>query len=234
MTLGNAPHATGDRAHTSRLLIVEDDVTLSMALRDGLRPHGFTVETVANVDAAWEALWASHFDLLLFDVMLADGEDAGFEFAKQVRDAGMQQPIMFLTARETLEDRLTGLADGDDYLAKPFALSELIARLRALRRRGEVLPRRLTWNAITLDVRDRSVTCDGEFVRLTGKEFAILELFMLNPGRVFTRDEVLERVWGPGFSCPSNMVSVYVKKLRAKVDVRVIDTVRGLGYRHPG
>lgn len=217
-----------------RLLIVEDEPTLAATLEESLREREFETHLAPDAQAAWEAAWSKPFDLVLLDVMLPEGEEAGFEWAREFRESGFRQPILFLTAREGLPDRVRGLEYGDDYLAKPFALSELVARLKALHRRGEVRPRQVSWGALTLSVEERLVRLEGAAVRLTAKEYAVLELMMLNPGRVFTREEVLERVWGLGYETPSNLVDVYVKNLRRKLGEGVIETVRGVGYRHSG
>lgn len=217
-----------------RLLIVEDEVSIAKALSEGLRASGFRPVVAHSVTAAWDALWAQPFELILLDVMLPEGDEAGFEFAQAARDAGFGQPILFLTAREALPDRVRGLEFGDDYLAKPFALVELVARLKALYRRGDRRPNLVTWRQVELQSETREVRSGGALLRLTAKEYEVLELFMLNPGRIFSRDEVLERVWGAGFDSPSNLIDVYVKNLRAKVASGVVETVRGLGYRFPG
>lgn len=217
-----------------RLLVVEDEVSLACALRESLETQGFRPTVVHSAEAAWEALWREPFDLLLLDVMLPEGDEAGFIFAREAREAGFRQPILFLTARETVDDRVRGLEHGDDYLPKPFAVAELVARLRALYRRGEVRPQAVQWRDCELQLDTRQVRRQGDLVRLTAKEYEVLELFMLNPGRIFTRTEVLERVWGADFDSPSNLVDVYIKNLRNKVGDGLIDTVRGLGYRFSG
>lgn len=216
------------------LLIVEDDSSLAHALDEALSQSGFATRVAGSAQAAWEALWAGPVDLILLDVMLPEGDEAGFEWAAAVRDAEFRQPILFLTARESVPDRVRGLAHGDDYLAKPFALPELIARLQALGRRGDVRPRTVVWRDVVFDPAARSVTRGGQHVRLTAKELEVLELLLLSPGRVFRREEVLDRVWGAGFETPSNLVDVYVKNLRRKLGDELIETVRGLGYRFAG
>ena len=217
-----------------RLLIVEDEVSLAQALRESLEAQGFQPVVVHSADAAWEALWASPIDLILLDVGLPEGEDAGFRFAEEVREADFRQPILFLTARETMPDRVRGLELGDDYLAKPFAVVELVARLRALYRRGEVRAKSVRWGNFELITESRQVRHMGTPLRLTAKEFEVLELFMLNPGRIFTREEIIERVWGMSYDSPSNLVDVYVKNLRGKLNEGIVETVRGLGYRFVG
>jgi DNA-binding response OmpR family regulator len=217
-----------------RILMVEDDTDLAHAVASGLELHGFRVTIASSAEAAWHAIWSSRYELILLDVRLLDGEEAGFELAQRMREANVRQPILFLTARESVPDRVKGLQSGDDYLTKPFALPELVARLQSLMRRGETRPRVIKWRGFELTAEARLIRRGTRPVRLTAKEYQILELFMLSPGRVFSREEILERVWGPGFDSPSNMVNVYVKNLRAKIDDAVIETVRGIGYRHVG
>jgi DNA-binding response OmpR family regulator len=217
-----------------RLLIVEDEISIARALCESLGADGFRPVVASSAEAAWTLLWEQPFDLILLDVGLPEGEDAGYRLAQELREASFRQPILFLTAREALPDRVRGLEHGDDYLAKPFALAEVVARLKALYRRGEMRPRGVSWNGVELLSETREVRAQGALLRLTAKEYEVLELFMLNPGRVFSRDEVLERIWGAGFDASSNLVDVYVKNLRAKVASGVVETVRGLGYRFPG
>lgn len=216
------------------LLIVEDDPAVAQSLDEALRALGLATRMAGSAQAAWEALWSGPVDVIVLDVMLPEGPDAGFAWASAVRDADFRQPILFLTAREDLEDRLRGLLHGDDYLVKPFAVPELVARVNALARRGDVRPRTVRWRDVRLDVETRRVERANMPVRLTAKELDVLEVFLLNPGRVFRREEVLDRVWGAGFETPSNLVDVYVKNLRRKLHDDLIETVRGLGYRFPG
>jgi DNA-binding response OmpR family regulator len=215
-----------------RILVVEDDPVLAQTLLEGLQAHKFEVLNAPSSHRAWEIVWSRPFDLFVLDVMLPEGTEEGFLLAKQIRDAGFRQPILFLTARETLTDRVRGLDVGDDYLPKPFALAELVARLKALYRRGEVRPSHVQWRDVLLLPEEKQVRLSSGPVRLTAKEYEVVELFMLNPGRVFSRDEILERVWGLEYEAQSNLVDVYIKNLRAKLNGDMIETVRGMGYRH--
>jgi DNA-binding response OmpR family regulator len=217
-----------------RLLIVEDERALAATLEETLRAQDFETYLAPDAYSAWQAAWNQPFDLVLLDVMLPEGDEAGFDWAREFRESGFRQPILFLTAREALPDRVRGLEYGDDYLAKPFALAELVARLKALHRRGEIRSRRVAWGPLVLLVEERQVRMGEEAVRLTAKEYEVIELLMLNPGRVFSREEVLERIWGLGYETPSNLVDVYVKNLRRKLVEGVVETVRGVGYRFPG
>ncbi|GEM86261.1 response regulator transcription factor [Meiothermus granaticius] len=215
-----------------RLLVVEDEPSLSQTLCESLATQGFQPWLAASAAEAERVVWERPFDLFLLDVMLPEGEEAGFELAESLREAGFRQPILFLTAREGLPDRVRGLEVGDDYLPKPFALAELVARLRALARRGEVKPQVLrVGDRLEIAFERREVRYRGDLIRLTAKEYQVLELFALNAGRVFTREEVLERIWGPGFESDSNLIDVYIKNLRKRLYEGVIETVRGLGYR---
>lgn len=216
-----------------RVLLVEDEENLAVVLRDGLRAHAFEPRLAADVEQAWRLVWEAPFDLFVVDVMLPEGHEAGFDFARQVRESGFHQPILFLTARDAVPDRVQGLELGDDYLPKPFAFPELVARLRALYRRGDVRPEVLTWRDVELVPGDRLVRRGGEAVKLTKKEYEVLLLLLANPGRVFTRTDLLERIWGMGFDANSNLLDVYVSTLRGKLGNDVIETVRGVGYRAP-
>lgn len=214
-----------------RVLVVEDDVGLALTVRDGLQAHGVSVLVAHDRDTAWSMAWREPFDVAALDVMLPGDDDAGFSLARDLREAGFRQPILFLTARDTVPDRVRGLALGDDYLPKPFAFDELLARLKALYRRGEGRTEVLRWRDVEVRVHDRMVTKAGEPVPLTRKEFEVIALLLSNPGRVFTRSEVLERVWGLGFEYRSNVLDVYVSNLRSRLGDEVILTVRGVGYR---
>ena len=215
-----------------RLLVVEDEPSLGQTLSESLSAQGFQPHLVGSAKEAERTVWEEPFDLFLLDVMLPEGEEAGFELAMALREAGVRQPILFLTAREALPDRVRGLEVGDDYLAKPFALAELVARLKALSRRGEVKPQVVrVGEGLEIALEKREVRLHGQFIRLTAKEYQVLELFALSPGRVFTREEVLERIWGPGFESDSNLIDVYIKNLRKRLYEGVVETVRGMGYR---
>lgn len=217
-----------------RVMLVEDEVDLAAVLRDGLHGHGIEVLLAGSTEEAWRIAWDAPFDLFVIDVMLPEGPEAGFEFAAQVRESDFHQPILFLTARDALADRVRGLEAGEDYLAKPFDFPELVARLKALERRGEVRPRVVTWGGVELLPGERQVRLDGAPVRMTKKEYEVLALLMVNPGRVFTRDDLLERIWGLGFESDSNLVDVYVSNLRRRFGDDLIETVRGVGYRFRG
>ena len=214
-----------------RVLLVEDDVSLAMMLRDSLETQGVVVLLAHDPATAWETVWRDAFDVAVLDVMLPADDDGGFHLARDLREAGFRQPILFLSARDAVPDRVRGLDVGDDYLPKPFALDELHARLKALARRGEVRASVLRWRDIELWPSERMVKRAGTTVKLTNKEFEVLTLLLQHPGRVFTRAEILDRVWGLGFETDSNVLDVYVSNLRAKLGDELVETVRGVGYR---
>jgi len=216
-----------------RVLIVEDDLSLAETLRDGLQAQGLTVLLAHERTTAWELAWRSPFDLAVLDVMLPNDDDGGFHLARDLREAGFRQPILFLSARDAVPDRVRGLDLGDDYLPKPFALDELLARLKALFRRGDGRGSVLRWRDVEVLPVERLAKRGGAAVKLTNKEFDVLTLLMQHPGRAFTRAEILDRVWGLGFETDSNVLDVYVSNLRAKLGDEVVETVRGVGYRGP-
>jgi len=218
-----------------RILVVEDDPKLARLLERGLREDGHTVDITHQ---ATEAVWLGserEYDAVVLDVVLPDGD--GFDVCRRLRDAGRWAPILMLTARDGVVDRVRGLDTGaDDYLTKPFAFAELTARLRALARRGpHERPAVLCVGSLELDPATRSVRRDDTLIDLTPKEYALLELFMRRPGEVVTRTQILDHAWDFAYDGTSNVVDVYVRYLRRKIDepfgVATIHTVRGAGYR---
>ncbi|MEX0833011.1 MAG: response regulator transcription factor [Actinomycetota bacterium] len=218
-----------------RVLVVEDSVKMAGLLKRGLEEEGYAVDIAATgADAKWMA--EEHpFDAIVLDVMLPDTD--GFEVCRHIRRAGRWAPVMMLTARDGVEDRVQGLDVGaDDYLTKPFAFIELAARLRALIRRGSgERPALLTVGELSLDPATRAVLRDGRQIDLTAKEFALLSFFMHHPGEVLSRIQLIEHVWDFAYDGGSNIVDVYVRYLREKIDRpfgrRSLQTVRGAGYR---
>ena len=218
-----------------RVLIVEDDVPLASALRRGLRAEGMVADVaVRGEDALW-MVGSAEFDAVVLDVMLP-GID-GFETCRRLRGDGIWTPIIMLTARDAVDDRVQGLdAGADDYMVKPFSLAELLARLRALARRGPVeRPAVLSVGDLHLDPATREVRRGDTEISLSAKEFALLEGFMRRPGEVLSQLQLLEHAWDYDYENRSNVVEVYVRYLREKVDrpfgVQSIETVRGAGYR---
>lgn len=214
-----------------RILVLEDQADIAEALVDVLRQARYEVTVAQTIERAYQAMAASTFDLAVLDVMLPHNDDAGFEFAADLRAVGFAGQILFISARDAELDTVRGLdMGGDDYLVKPFGLAEFIARVRALLRRtaqtkGSVLER----PPLRVDLAMRRVAWDGEEVDISDREFAMLELFALYPERVFTVDELLERFF-PDASSGASVVRVYVSQLRHKVAEELIRTVSG-GYR---
>ena len=218
-----------------RVLIVEDDVRMAAAVRRGLRSEGVVADVaIRGEDALWMA-GSTEFDALVLDVMLP-GID-GVETCRRLREDGVWAPIIMLTARDAIEDRVHGLDRGaDDYLVKPFSLVELLARLRALVRRGAVeRPTTLEVGDLRMDPATRHVSRGDQQISLSSKEFVLLETFMRRPGEVLSQFQLLEHAWDYDYENRSNVVEVYVRYLREKIDrpfgVNSIETVRGAGYR---
>ena len=218
-----------------RVLIVEDEVKMASLIRRGLREEGLAADVARSSD---DALWmarATEYDAIVLDVMLP-GTD-GFAVCRALREAGAWSPVLMLTARDAVEDRVEGLdAGADDYLTKPFSFAELLARLRALVRRPPLeRPTVLEVDDLRLDPATRRVWRGETEVRLSAKEFALLETFMRRPGEVLSRYHLLEHCWDHGYENRSNVVDVYVRYLREKIDRPFgrasLETVRGVGYR---
>jgi two-component system, OmpR family, response regulator len=218
-----------------RVLVVEDEVKMAGLLRRGLEEEGYAVDTHRTGS---DALWAgaeNPYDAIILDVLLPDID--GFEVCRRLRSAGHWAPVLMLTARTSVADRVAGLdAGADDYLMKPFSFSELFARLRALVRRGAAeRPAVLRSGDLAFDPASRRVTRGAVAVELTAKELALLEYFMRRPGEVLSRSRIIEHVWDFGYDGDSNVVDVYVRYLREKIDRPfhrdTIETVRGSGYR---
>lgn len=217
-----------------RLLLVEDDPRLAKLICEGLREDGLIVGHAANATLGGNIAELETFDLLILDVMLPEGSDAGFALARQLRTRGDRTPILFLTARADMDSKVAGLeTGGDDYLAKPFDFRELHARIRALVRRAKGG----SSNAVslplgyTLDLGAREVTLGGQPVALTPREYALIECFGINAGRAYSRDALIARVWPEDTNVELKAVDVYVSTLRRKLGEAMIETVRGIGYR---
>ena len=218
-----------------RILVVEDDVRMAAAIRRGLRFEGLVVDLAGGGEQALGMVGATEYEAVVLDVMMP-GLD-GFETCRRLRAAGVWVPVLMLTARDAVEDRVRGLDGGaDDYLTKPFSLAELTARLRALVRRGPITrPAVLEVGDLRLDPATREVWRGAAVIELSGREFALLETFMRRPGQVLTQAQLLDGAWELGSVQRSNVVEVYVRYLREKIDrpfgVGSIETVRGAGYR---
>jgi len=220
-----------------RVLIVEDEVKMASLIHRGLREEGLSGDVAINgEDALWMA-GATDYDAIILDVMLP-GID-GFETCRRLRSDGVWAPVVMLTARDAVDDRITGLDGGaDDYLTKPFAFVELLARVRALLRRGQPAPERLQVADLVIDTMRRKVARAGESIDLAPKEFGILEYMMRNKGRPLSRTMIVEHVWDMDYDGLTNIVDVYIRHLRGKIDDRwsqkLIQTVRGIGYMIEG
>jgi two-component system, OmpR family, response regulator len=218
-----------------RVLVVEDDAKMARLLRRGLQEEGMAVDAAGEgEDALWMA-GSTEYDAIVLDVMLP-GID-GFETCRRLRADGVSAPVLMLTARDAVEDRVAGLDGGaDDYLIKPFSFAELPARLRALVRRGPAVRAPvLEVGDLVLDPAKRRVSRGESEIELSAKEFSLLETFMRRPGEVLSRYQLLEHAWDSAYENRSNVVDVYVRYLREKVDrpfgADTIETVRGAGYR---
>lgn len=217
-----------------RILIVEDDMRLAEVISRGLRKHAYAVDKATDGAEGLFYAETNSYDLLILDVMLP--KKTGFELCRELRENGTQTPILMLTARDSVADRVNGLDSGaDDYLIKPFDFDELLARVRALSRRRPVLLKELiAVSDLTLDRTTRTARRGTRTIDLTTKEYALLEYLMENAGRVLTREQIAENVWDINFDAFSNVIDVYVGRLRRKVDTEaetpLVHTRRGTGY----
>jgi two-component system OmpR family response regulator len=218
-----------------RVLVVEDDVKMAAVIRRGLAVDGNAADLVSSGEDALIRAGATHYDVVILDVMLP-GQN-GFETCRSLRGAEIWSSVLMLTARDGVEDRVRGLDSGaDDYLVKPFSLAELLARVRALVRRGPVeRPVVLEAGDLRLDPATHRVWRSGTAIDLSRREFALLEAFMRRPNEILSRFELLERAWSYDYENRSNVIEVYVRYLREKIDRpfgrETLQTVRGVGYR---
>ncbi|MGH8700725.1 MAG: response regulator [Burkholderiales bacterium] len=218
-----------------RILLVEDEPRAARMLAKGLREHTYAVDVAADGEEALYQAGVNDYDLIILDIMLPHKD--GFEVCRELRAQGLTVPVLMLTARDAVKDRITGLDTGaDDYLTKPFDFYELLARVRALRRRGQVLhPETITVADLEVDTRTRQVTRAGLHVELTSKEYALLEYLVRRAGEVVRRAEIAEHVWDVDFDPFSNLIEVFIQRLRRKIDhghdLKLIRTLRGEGYR---
>lgn len=218
-----------------KILVVEDENKTADYVRQGLTEAGFTVDLARNGLDGHHMAMNETYDLILLDVMLPDVD--GWRIVKSLREAGKQMPLLFLTARGSVDDRVNGLELGaDDYLIKPFAFSELLARVRTLLRRGSTPTQseRIEIADLILDLPRRKATRMGQKVILTNKEFALLELLARRQGEVLPRSLIASQIWDMNFDSDSNVIDVAIRRLRAKIDdpfeIKLIHTVRGMGY----
>ena len=220
---------------SEKILLVEDEQAIARFISRGLQREGYSVVVANDGETGLEMAFGELPDLIILDVMLPDID--GLSICRQLREAEMQTPVLMLTAKDAIPDRVAGLEAGaDDYLVKPFAFEELLARLKALRRRKAPIETEapLMFTDLTLDPGTRMAKRNERIIELTAKEYDLLELFMRHPNQVLTRDQIYERIWGYDFGGESNIIEVYIRYLRSKLEAdgepRLLHTVRGVGY----
>jgi len=218
-----------------KVLIVEDEVRLGEFLKRGLSEHACQTTWVMSIAEACDQLAENNFDAIILDISLPDG--SGLSLLQEWRAAGFNEPVIILSARVSLEDRISGLNLGaDDYLSKPFSLEELVARLRAIGRRQAAKKQTvLERGGLRMDLIGHLVDFNGQPVELTGREYALLEIFMQNAGRVLTRNFIAEKIWSSNCGFDNNLLDVYMSRLRIKIETitgkSVFKTIRGIGYQ---
>lgn len=223
-----------------RILIIEDEEKLVLTLKKGLEKEGYAVDYLMDGEAGQRRIELNHkdYDLIILDLMLPKRN--GFEVCKNIREQNIIIPILILTARDAIDDKVSALDEGaDDYLVKPFSFSELLARIRALLRRPEnILPIELMVKDLALNSSTRKVYRKDQEIPLTLKEFGLLEYLMRHPNQVLTREQILDHLWDFAFDSFSNVVDVHIKNLRKKIDGNfndnLLETIRGVGYRIKG
>lgn len=214
-----------------RVLLIEDTVALGEAVREQIAADGHAVDWVQRLDYAETSLRSTTYDLILLDLMLPDG--SGLDFLRQQRSSGTRTPVIILTARDQITDRIAGLnAGADDYLVKPFDLSELSARLAAVARRYSGNPNPLLQlGPLRIDTAARSLERDGVRIELTAREWAVFEAFIQRPGALLSKAQLEDRLYAFGAEIESNTIEVYISRLRKKLGPAMIETMRGMGYR---
>ncbi|MGO8948760.1 MAG: response regulator transcription factor [Ktedonobacterales bacterium] len=218
-----------------RILLIEDNHRLNQSLAASLTHEGYSVDSAYDGQEGQDLAEMAPYDLIILDILLPEKD--GLEVCRDLRRRRLHTPILLLTARDSVEDRVQGLDCGaDDYLVKPFALQELLARLRALlRRQSPYTPGQLEIAGLVMDPTTRQVEREGRPIELTPKEYALLEYLLYHTHQVLTREMILQHIWNYEFECESNVIDVYIRRLRRKIDdpfaVKLLSTVRGIGYR---
>jgi DNA-binding response OmpR family regulator len=218
-----------------RILVVEDNHRLNQSLTSSLVYEGYSVDSAYDGQEGQDLAEMTQYDVILLDILLPQKD--GLEVCRDLRRRRVQTPILLLTARDSIDDRVQGLDCGaDDYLVKPFAMRELLARLRALLRRQQPYKQgQLAVGGLVVDPLSHTVEREGRALELTPKEFALLEYLMYHPNQVVTREMIEQHIWNYDFECESNVIDVYVRRLRRKIDdpftAKLLTTVRGVGYR---
>lgn len=218
-----------------RILVVEDNHRLNQSLTSSLVHEGYSVDSAYDGQEGQDLAEMTPYDVILLDILLPQKD--GLEVCRDLRRRRIQTPILLLTARDSVDDRVQGLDCGaDDYLVKPFAMRELLARLRALLRRQQPYKQgQLAVGSLVVDPLSHTVEREGRALELTPKEFALLEYLMYHPNQVVTREMIEQHIWNYDFECESNVIDVYVRRLRRKIDdpftIKLLTTVRGVGYR---
>ncbi len=215
-----------------RILVVEDNIKLGGAIKRGLEQEGYAVDLVHDADDGQTYAETEEYDVIVLDRMLPDGKD-GLDICRELRHRGNKTPVLMLTARDAVRDRVQGLTDGaDDYLIKPFSFEELLARIRALHRRPQdVIATDLQFGNFTVDFSTKTVLVDGQQRTLSKKEYALLEYLAHHPGQVMSKEQIIRHVWDFDADILPNTVEVFVRNLRKKLGNEAIETVRGFGYK---
>lgn len=219
-----------------RVLIIEDEKMLADSMKRGLMDEHYAIDLFYNGKDGYEQALSEEYDLILLDIMLPDMD--GVSLCRELRAKKIYTPILMLTAKDTIEDKIIGLDSGaDDYMVKPFSFEELLARMRSLLRRSTVKSPTLQIDSLSLDPSTHLVKRNGISIDLTGKEYALLEYFMHHPGHILTREQIIAHVWDYSEDLMSNIIDVLIKRLREKIDKAFPDqkplftTIRGLGYK---